>query len=144
MGGSRRRRAVGILLGVGGLVAFVAAWNATPPPSDSRRGRAAALLLTAADPLTIDVVASMDASDALAARLRAQGEDDAGAALARRLSEATVSDSEARAFFEANRAIFGGRSLEQSRPSVDRLIRIHKVRADLDIPAPDRGLKGPS
>ena len=144
MGGSWRRLAVGMLFGVGGLVVLVASWNATQPAVDSRRGRAAALLLTAADPLTIDVVASMDASDALAARLRAQGESDAGPALARRLSEATVSDSEARAFFDANRAVFGGRSLEQSRPSVDRLIRIHKVREDLGIPAPDRGLKGPS
>ena len=109
-----------MLRGVGGLVAFVAAWNATPPPLDSRRGRAAASLLTAADPLTIDVVASTDPSDALAARLRAQGEGDAGPALARRLSQATVSDSEARAFFDT------------------------KVREDLGIPAPDRGLKGPS
>ena len=99
-----------------------------------------ALLLTAADPQGMDVEERMDASDALVARLTAQGEGDVGEAIAVRLAGATVSDAEARALFESNRGRFGGRSLEQSRTSMERLIRIHKVRDELGIEAPERGL----
>lgn len=125
-----------MLAGAGLYLATTAA-----QPDPSRKGRAAALLLTTAEPLTFDVQASMDASDALVARLREGGETDVREAIARRLAEGTVSDAEALSFFEANRHLFAERTFAQARPSVDRLIRIHRVRIDLDIPAPDRGIR---
>lgn len=130
---------------MGGAAALLGAgwalWPSEPSPADvGRRARAAELLLSSPDP-SVDVDALLDASDALAERLRAQGEPDVGRAVHERLRRVTVDEPEARSFYALNRERFGDRSFERSRPAVETLVRVHKVRVELDLPDPDNGLR---
>jgi hypothetical protein len=70
-----------------------------------------------------------DESDRLKARLDAAGEPD----VRRMLRETRVTEAEARAYFDQHRAVFGERSFEASRLSIDRLVAIEQVRAKLDL-----------
>jgi hypothetical protein len=70
-----------------------------------------------------------DESDRLKARLEATGEPD----VRRMLRDTRVSEAEARADFDEHRAVFGGRSFEASRLSIDRLVAIERVKARLDV-----------
>ncbi len=71
-------------------------------------------------------------SDAMRSALEERGEEDIGAAIRTRLRDVEVDEASARAWFEAHREVFGARSFEQSRHSVERLIAIERVREDLD------------
>jgi hypothetical protein len=70
-----------------------------------------------------------DESDRLKARLEARGEPD----VRRMLRDTRVSEAEARAYFDEHRAVFGGRSFEASRLSIDRLVALERVNAKLDL-----------
>lgn len=63
------------------------------------------------------------------AQLEATGAPD----VRRMLRDTGVSEEDARAYFEEHRALFGGRSFEASRLSVDRLVAIERVSAALDL-----------
>ncbi len=81
------------------------------------------------------VAALVDRSDAWAGALRDAGVGDIGVEIARRLSMATPGDAEARAFYDDNRELFGGRGYAASRQAVRQLYRIRAVRASLDAGA---------
>jgi hypothetical protein len=70
-----------------------------------------------------------DESDRLKARLEEMGEPD----VRRMLRDTRVGEAEARAYFAEHRAVFGGRSFEASRLSIDRLVAIERVKARLDL-----------
>jgi hypothetical protein len=70
-----------------------------------------------------------DRSDRMEARLPVAGEPD----VRRMLRDMHVSEQDARAYFDEHRALFGGRSFEVSRLSIDRLVAIERVSAELDV-----------
>lgn len=68
-------------------------------------------------------------SDRMQETLDALGERDVRTLL----RETEVSETEARAYFEDNRALFGGRSFEASRVAIERLVALDRVSAQLDV-----------
>jgi hypothetical protein len=70
-----------------------------------------------------------DRSDRMEARLAADGEPD----VRRMLRDTHVSEQDARAYLDEHRALFGGRSFEASRLSIDRLLAIERVSSELDV-----------
>ncbi len=109
----------------------------------ARQGRAAELLMTSPDPLREDIQASLNASDAVVSRLRAEGVTNVGVELRSRMAAIPVSDADASAFLVSNPDVFAGRTLHESRSAVDQLIRIHRLREELGLPDPAAGLNYP-
>lgn len=72
------------------------------------------------------------AFDRVHAQLARAGVGDVSAYVHRRLAETDVSEAERIAFFQENSSLFGGRTYSQSRLVIDRLLRIRKVRAELE------------
>lgn len=138
-----RRRLFALLGGLGLLAVFFVGSRRPAPDAPSRQARAASLLLSAEDPMRTDVEALMEESDRVTASLRANNEDDVGAALRRRLSAVDASEADVRAMFENNPQVFGARSFEEARPVAEDLLRIHRVRKELRINAPDNGIAYP-
>jgi hypothetical protein len=139
---SRRGLAGAVLVAGLGTLAFIA-MRAAPEEPDARQGRAAELLMTSPDPLREDIQASMDASDEVVQRLQNEGVTNVGAELRARMAAIPVTDADAGAFFETNRAVFGDRQLHQERSTVEQLVRIHRLRAELGVPDPANGLRYP-
>ncbi|NOY26714.1 MAG: hypothetical protein GXP62_12645 [Oligoflexia bacterium] len=77
--------------------------------------------------------ALLDQSDTVVAGLQAQGVEDVGSEISDRLAEIQLTDADRRAFFDANRHLFGQRDYDQSRWTVDQLLRIQRTRAELGI-----------
>ncbi|MHC4893639.1 MAG: hypothetical protein ACYTFV_09790 [Planctomycetota bacterium] len=61
------------------------------------------------------------------------GETSVGDHVRRLLEEAKSTDTEALALYQAERELFGGRSFEQSRATIDRLLAIRAVQAELGL-----------
>ena len=101
--------------------------------SDAARKRAARITRMMLDSPTLDSTAAgelADRSDRMTARFEATGQPD----VRRMLRDTHVSEPEARAYFDAHRALFGDRSFAASRLSVDRLVAIERVSAELALP----------
>ncbi len=81
------------------------------------------------DRTTID--AQLAESDSIVAALNAQGVEDVGDEVHRRLNAVQPSDEDLLAWFEAHPEHFGDRSFEQSRDVLARLVAIEQVQADL-------------
>ncbi len=58
---------------------------------------------------------------------------DVGAEVRHRLREVHVSDEEALAYFHENLELFGQRSFDDSRSSIDRLVALRKVWEELGL-----------
>lgn len=109
----------------------------TPKPADPQRLLA---VLSVAPELHVDTAkALMAASDQ--ARERAEDlalleegvESNPGAVIRQAFNAVENSEGELLAYFETNQHLFGRRTFEQSRYSVDRLLRVQKTRAHLGI-----------
>ena len=72
-------------------------------------------------------------SDLVRAEVRAQGEEDVGQAVLSRLAAVQVSEADARAYYDQQRALFGSRSFEESRYTVEQLLAIERTRAELGL-----------
>jgi hypothetical protein len=77
------------------------------------------------------IEAELTRSDAVVAALRAQGVEDIGDELHRRLNDVQPSEAEMLAWFEAHPEHFGDRSYVQSRDVLARLVAIEKVKGEL-------------
>lgn len=99
-------------------------------PSARRRFDAAALAPNIPDE---ERRALLEESDEIRHELEAQGEQDVGSALRSRLHDAEVSEAEARAWYAEHRELFGQRSFEQSKRSIEQLVAIAKVREELGV-----------
>lgn len=99
--------------------------------------------MTSPGPLREDIQASMDASGEVVQRLQNEGVTNVGAELRARMAAIPVTDADAGAFFETNRAVFGDRQLHQERGTVEQWVRIHRLRAELGVRDPANGLRYP-
>ncbi len=80
-----------------------------------------------------EVEAVLDRSDEVRQTLADAGVTDVGQEVWARIQAVEITPAERLAFYAENRdTIFGGRSYEESATSVDRLVRIRKVRAALE------------
>lgn len=105
-------------------------------PAGSTYARRAFEVATSAPTMPLDdVEALLERSDEVRRTLAEAGITDVGQEVWDRLQSMEVSHAERLAFYAENRyTIFGGRSYEESAMSVDRLVRIRKVRATLEGP----------
>lgn len=106
-----------------------------PVPTVDRTRRVLDAVATAPEMAHARRLALLDASDRIRHRLtEEEGDDepDVGATIRSRLREVDVPEAEARAWYEDNRPMFGERSFEQSRTSIERLIAVDRVREELD------------
>ena len=111
------------------------------PESRPRAARATEISLSAPEWSGDRIKQSIAASDDVVAALHARGVGDVPGYIQKRLAEVPVDEAEARAFFDGNASIFGGRSFDQSRSVVDQLLRIHKVRQERGIVDPSARLR---
>ena len=74
----------------------------------------------------------MARSDTVVAALQAQGVEDVGDEVHRRLNAVQPTDDQLQSWFESHPEHFGERSFEQSRDVLTRLVAIDMVRADLE------------
>ena len=75
----------------------------------------------------------VEQSDQMREQVDELGEQDLGDAIRERLAEVEVDEGEAVAWFQAHREVFGSRSFEQSRHTVERLIAIERVREEFAL-----------
>ncbi|MEM9458209.1 MAG: hypothetical protein AAGF11_28800 [Myxococcota bacterium] len=75
----------------------------------------------------------VEQSDQMREQVQDAGETDLGDAIRQRLAEVEIDEGEAVAWFQANREIFGSRSFEQSRHTVERLMAIERVREEFAL-----------
>jgi hypothetical protein len=123
LGGRAIRRAADDPVASGGPAAVDA-------DAASRRAARVARMMLEAPSLDSQQAGELaDRSDRMVERLAARGEPD----VRRMLRTTVVSEADARAYFEEHRALFGGRSFEASRLSVDRLVAIERVSAELGM-----------
>ncbi len=78
------------------------------------------------------IAAELSRSDAIVGALHAQGVEDIGDEVHRRINAVRPSDEELLAWFEAHPEHFGDRSFEQSREVLTRLVAIEQVQGELE------------
>lgn len=132
-----------LLLLVAVVLALGAVWRWSRPLARSPVARAFELSVSEPGRDAAWVSRSMAASDDALSRLRSQGVTDPARHVQELLASDVVSEEEARSFFEANRAVFGGRDFVASRTSVEQLLHVHHARLALGLPRPDNGLSYP-
>lgn len=129
--------AVGVFVVAGTEVLSTANQQPTPNADQTntadQRSRAFRIHNARPDLSPAEVTQRIEASDAAIAALEAEGTDDISEEIHTRLRDIEVTDEARLAFYEAHRDdIFGGRSYERARPTIDRLIRIRAVRSELE------------
>jgi hypothetical protein len=73
------------------------------------------------------------ASDAVGCAIQTEDGTSVGQEVRRRLREAEVSTAEARAYYAAHPDLFGHRGFAESRWTVEQLVAIERVRAELGL-----------
>lgn len=76
---------------------------------------------------------SVAESDLLVTRLRRKGVEDVAEHVQLRLAQVSPTEEQLHLYYEQHRTLFGRRSFEESRPAVDRLVRIQLVREELGV-----------
>lgn len=76
----------------------------------------------------------VEQTDQMREQVGEHGELDLGEAVRQRLADVEIDEGEAMTWFRDHRELFGQRSFEQSRHTVERLIAIEQVREQLAGP----------
>lgn len=104
-----------------------------PAMSDSRAARIFDMAAMRPDMPYGTMSRLADDSDRIRERLGSSDDEAVGRAVRQRLRDVHVSEQEARKWYAEHREIFGRRSFEESRFSVERLVAIERVRAELAL-----------
>lgn len=114
----RLLESLGITAAAASLVLI--AWAVWPDSHEER--------LTAAESVPTPMHTATDEGQAIVDHLHAQGIDDIGGELDRRLGEVEVTETELLTLYEELRPHFGERSFEAATPTLDRIARLRAVK----------------